>query len=49
MATQAELIKDCMLRIKRLELALKEEPENKQVQILLQEEQTLLEEIKKAN
>lgn len=49
MATQAELIKDCMLRIRRLELALKEDPGNEQVIILLEEEKTLLEEIKKAN
>ena len=49
MSTQAELIKDCMHRIRRLEFALIQEPESKAIKELLDEEKMLLEEIKKAN
>jgi hypothetical protein len=49
MSTQAELIKDCMQRIKRFEWALEKEPESKEIRAMLEEEKELLEEIKKAN
>ena len=49
MSTQAELIKDCMQRIRRLKFALAQEPESKAIKELLDEEKELLEEIKKAN
>ena len=49
MSTQAELIKDCIMRIRRLEYALQEEPESKAIKKLLDEEKELLERIEKAN
>jgi len=49
MSTQADLIKDSMQRIRRLEYALAEEPGSKAIEKLLEEERVLLEEIKKAN
>jgi len=49
MSTQAELIKDCMQRIRRLEYALKDEPDSKAIEKLIEEEKELLEEIKKSN
>ncbi|MCL2169119.1 MAG: hypothetical protein FWB74_03740 [Defluviitaleaceae bacterium] len=49
MDTQAELIKDSMMRIRRLELALEKEPESKEIKKLLQEERDLLDEVKKSN
>ena len=49
MATQAGLIKDCIHRIRRLELALEKEPESKEIALLLAEEKNLLDEIRKAN
>ena len=49
MSTQAELIKDSMQRIRRLEFALAQEPGSKAIKELLDEEKELLEEIKKAN
>jgi hypothetical protein len=49
MTTQAELVKDGMLRIRRLELALEKEPESKEIKKLLDEERVILEEVKKSN
>ena len=49
MSTQAELIKDCMLRIKILELKLQIEPNNKALQELLDDEKAILEKIERAN
>ena len=49
MGTQAELIKDSMQRIRRLEHALEREPESKEIKKLIDEEKELLEEVKKAN
>ena len=49
MATQAELVKDSMHRIRRLELSLEKEPESKEIKKLLQEERELLEKIEKSN
>jgi len=49
MATQAEIIKDSLHRIRRLELAIQLEPESEQLKQLLQEERTILEEVQKAN
>ena len=49
MSTQAELIKDCIMRIRRLEFAVEREPESKEIRALLKEERELLDEIKKAN
>ena len=42
MSTQAELIKDCVNRIRRLEYALLEEPESKAIQKLIDEEKDML-------
>jgi hypothetical protein len=49
MSTQAELVKDSMQRIIRLETALEREPESKEIKRLLAEERALLEEMKKSN
>ena len=49
MAKKAELIKVCMYRILRLELALEKEPDSNEIKKLLEEEKAILEEIKKAN
>ena len=48
MGKKAELIKDSMFRIRRLELALQQEPESKAIKELLQEEKDLIQEIEKA-
>jgi hypothetical protein len=49
MATQAELVKESMLRIRRLELAIEKEPESKELASLLQEEKAILEGVQKSN
>ena len=49
MSTQAELIKDSMQRIRRLEFALAAEPESKAIKELIDEEKQVLEKIEKAN
>ena len=49
MSTQAELIKDCLHRIRRLEYALQAEPESNEIKKMLEEEKELLDRIEKAN
>lgn len=49
MATQAELVKDSLHRIKRLELAIEKEPESKELKNLLSEERVILDEVQKSN
>ncbi|MCL1844452.1 MAG: hypothetical protein FWF77_00925 [Defluviitaleaceae bacterium] len=49
MATQAELVKDSLHRIKRLELAIEKEPESKELKNLLSEEKIILDRVEKSN
>jgi len=49
MATQAELARDSLHRIRRLELAIEREPESKELKDLLAEEKMILETVLKTN